>query len=122
MMRVDDSGQPQTRNEVKEYQDLKSFGASEATWRLFEFPMSKRYPSVQKLPIHLKKEQPVYFHEDQSIIEALERSETTELTEFFRYNTEHPDTKTPYIKFPEMFLYEKKSLKNKLKMVANYIS
>ena len=81
-MRVDDNGQPQARNEVKEFQDLKSFGASEATWRLLEFPMSKRYPAVQKLPIHLDKEQPVYFHEDQSIVEALERSEITELTAF----------------------------------------
>ena len=40
MMKVD--GRVQQRNEVKEYQDLKSIGASEACWRMFEFSMSDR--------------------------------------------------------------------------------
>ena len=61
MVRVDEEGQPRMRNEVKEYQDFRSFGAAEAAWRIFEFPMSKRYPSVKRLPIHLEKQQPVYF-------------------------------------------------------------
>ena len=107
MMRVDEEGQPIMRNEIREFQDMRSIGASEATWRIFEFPMSERYPAVKKLPIHLEKQQPVYFHEDASITEALERSETTELTAFFKYNTDHPETNTPYINFPEQFIYEK---------------
>ena len=107
MMRVDDEGQPRQRNEVREFQDLKSFGASEATWRIYEFPMSKRYPAIQRLPVHLEKEQPVFFHESASIIEALERSEITELTAFFKYNSEHPETNVPYIKFPEQFIFGK---------------
>ena len=57
MMRVYDKAEPRARNEVREFQDLKSFGASEATWRIYEFPMSKRYPAIQRLPIHLEKEQ-----------------------------------------------------------------
>ena len=78
MMRVDADGQPRERNEVWEFQDLKSFGASEATWRIFEFPMSKRYPAaIKRLPVHLEKEQPVFFNEEASIIDALERSEIT---------------------------------------------
>ena len=73
-MRVDEEGRPLPRNEVKEFQDLRSFGASEATWRIFEFQMSKRYPAITRLPVHLPKEQPVFFNEDTSITEALERS------------------------------------------------
>ena len=106
MMRVDEEGRPIMRNEVREFQDMRSIGASEATWRIFEFPMSDRYPSVKRLPIHLEKEQPVYFHEDESIIDALERSEITELTAFFKYNSDHPETNTPYIQFPEKYKYE----------------
>ena len=42
MMRVYEDGEQISRNEVRAFQDCKSFGASEATWRLFEFPMSYR--------------------------------------------------------------------------------
>ena len=108
MMKVDDEGHERMRNEVREFQDLKSFGASEATWRIFEFPMSIRYPAIKRLPVHLEKEQPVFFNEDASIVEALERSEITELTAFFKYNSDHPETNTPYIKFPEQFFFKDK--------------
>ena len=36
------------RNEIAEYQDMRSIGASEATWRTFEFPIGKRCPAVKK--------------------------------------------------------------------------
>ena len=119
-MRVDEEGRPIVRNEVKEFQDLKSFGASEATWRIFEFQMSKRYPAITRLPIHLPKEQPVFFHEDTSITEALERSEVTELTAFFEYNTANPNVKVPYLQFPEKFVFEKKQWK--IRKQGNIIS
>ena len=50
MMRVSGDGETTARNEVREFQDLKSFGACEATWRIFEFPMGARYPAVKRLP------------------------------------------------------------------------
>ena len=103
MMRIGEDGQPRTRNEVRDFQDYRSFGSSEATWRLFEFKLSTRYPSVNRQPIHLEKEQPVYFHEDVPIQEVLQRSEATELTAFFKYNSDHPESNVPYINFPEQF-------------------
>ena len=111
MMGVNEKDQPRVPNEIREFQDMKSIGASEATWRIFEFPLSDRYPSVKRLPIHMEMEQPVYFHEDASIIEALERSEITMLTAFFNYNSGHPETNTPYIRFPEKFIFEDKEWK-----------
>ena len=96
MLRVDGDGQQLARNEVKEYQDLRSIGASEAAWRLFQFEMGDRYPSVKRLPVHLENQQPVYIFEDISLPEALERAEVSELTAFFRYNYLHPETNTPY--------------------------
>ena len=106
MMRIDEHGRPILRNEVREFQDTLSIGASEAMFRIFENPMTDRYPSVKRLPIHLDKHQTVYFHEKVSIIEALERSEITELTAFFSYNSEHPDTNLPYISFAEKFIFQ----------------
>ena len=40
MLGIDERGM--TRNEVQEYQDLKSIGFSESCWRLFEFDMTER--------------------------------------------------------------------------------
>ena len=45
--------------------------------------MSFRYPAIKRLPIHLEKQQPVLFNEDQPITEVLERCAATELTAFF---------------------------------------
>ena len=42
MLKVDDGGNSRDRNEVKEYQDLRSIGASEASWTLLEFKMIDR--------------------------------------------------------------------------------
>ena len=107
-MRVYEDGEQVSRNEVRAFQDCKSFGASEATWRLFEFPMSTRYPAVKRLPIHLEKQHPILFNEDQPIIEVLERSAITELTAFFQYNANHPEASMPYIQFPEQFTFDEK--------------
>ena len=47
MMRVDQDGQPISRNEIKEFQDYRHIGASEAAHRIFEFPMRDGHPSVK---------------------------------------------------------------------------
>ena len=111
MMRVYEDGEQISGNEVRAFQDCKSFGASEETWRLFEFPMSNRYPSVKRLPIHLEKQQPVLFNEDQPIAEVLERCAATELTAFFQYNAAHPEVSIPYIHYPEYFTFDEKEKK-----------
>ena len=111
MIRVDANGDGVLINEAKEYQDLKSFGASESIWRICEFEMSDRYPSVKKLPVHLEKQQPVYMFEEPSLEEVVERQKNTELTAFFDYNKEHPRTQVPYIDFPKSFIFEKRQWK-----------
>ena len=54
MVRVDDDGKEQPVNKIREFQDVRQFGAAESTWRLFEFEMGTRYPAVVRLPIHLE--------------------------------------------------------------------
>ena len=88
MMRIDD-GEPKPRNEIREFQDYRHIGTSEAIHRIFEFPMRKRYPGVIRLPIHLENQQSVYFHEDVPVEDILARSDVTELTAFFMYNKEN---------------------------------
>jgi len=44
---------PQNVDEIDEYLVARYLSASEAFWRLFEFPMSSCQPSVQRLAVHL---------------------------------------------------------------------
>ena len=83
MVRVQEDGQMRYKNEVRDYIDLKSYGSAESSWRLFEFQISMRYPSVKRLPVHLENMQTVYFHEEYSTTEMLETAKATELTAFF---------------------------------------
>lgn len=55
IVRADD--QIHVDNEIETYQDLRSIGASEAAWRLFDIPMSHRQPNVVALPVHLGNHQ-----------------------------------------------------------------
>lgn len=50
-----------TNDEVKRYQNARYIGASEAMWRLYDFPVMEKHPSVQKLPLHLENDQTVIF-------------------------------------------------------------
>ena len=78
-------GQP--RDEISDYQDLRSVGSSEATWHLMAYPITERFPSVQALRVHLKEQQQIVFDADTED-EALENQRETELTAFFKYNEE----------------------------------
>ena len=51
--------QGQARNEILEYQDLRSVGSSEATWHLLNFPITDQKPAVKALRVHLKDQHQV---------------------------------------------------------------
>ena len=63
--------QDEVRNEIVEYQDLRSVGSSEATWHLMNFLITDMKPAVKALRVHLKDQQQVVFDEGQET-EALE--------------------------------------------------
>ena len=99
----------QTRDEIRQYEDLRSVGSSEAAWHLMAFPIAKRYPPVQTLRVHLEDQQQVVFDEGTEE-EALERQRETELTAFFLHNAEHKereDVKPTYIDMPKLYRYDK---------------
>jgi hypothetical protein len=49
------------RNEIKDYEDLRSIGATETCWRTFMFETNQLCPNVQALSIHLENGQRVPF-------------------------------------------------------------
>ena len=80
---------PDTVNEIRQYQDCRYFSAHEACWRLFRFPMHARYPAVVRLQVHLPGEQLVFFTADGAVgdqVQRIEAARKTTLTEFFTLN------------------------------------
>ena len=100
------------RDEIAEYQDLRSVGSSEATWHLLSFPITERFPGVQALRVHLKEQQQVVFDESTEA-EALESQRETELTAFFAFNQKMKDSNADinempkYIDMPKGNVYDK---------------
>jgi hypothetical protein len=101
----------QERNEIEEYEDLRSVGATEACWRIFGFQTNEVHPSVQALPIHLENGQRVPFEEGQEEMVVRGGGPETELTMWFHYNA----TKDPseecllYPNFPQNYVWNKSS-------------
>jgi hypothetical protein len=108
-------GQP--RDEISEYEDLRSVGSSEATWHLMAFPITERYPPVQALRVHTEDQQQVVFDEGSEEV-ALEKQRETELTAFFKLNLELRDENVmevklmpKYVDLPKKFRYDKSQKK-----------
>ena len=53
---LDGQANDEHRDEIKEYEDLRSIGSSEATWHLMAFPIADRYPPVYPLRVHLENQ------------------------------------------------------------------
>ena len=101
----------QPRDEISEYEDLRSVGSSEATWHLMAFPITERYPPVHAPRVHTQNQQQVIFDEGNEE-EALEQQRETELTAFFLLNQEIKKTggleEMPrYVDLPKKFRYDK---------------
>ena len=102
-----ESGEEIGRDEIEEYEDLRSVGSSEACWHLFNFSISKKHPAVYALRCHLEDEQQVIFDEGNEE-ESIEAARNTELTAFFDYNRNHPGTDVKYVDFPKKFVWDSK--------------
>ena len=102
----------QTRDEISEYEDLRSVGSSEATWHLMTFPITDRYPPVHALRVHTEDQQQVVFDEGTEE-ESLEKQRETELTAFFKLNCKlgeeglESHLMPTYIDLPKKFRYDK---------------
>jgi len=96
-------------NEIQQYQDLRSIGASEACWRIFGFRTNEVHPNVQPLPIHLENGQRVSFEEGQEQNVVREGPPESELTMWFHYNrTKDPSEENQlYPNFPRYCVWDK---------------
>ena len=102
------------RDEIRQYEDLRSVGSSEAVWHLLAHPTSWRYPPVQALRVHTEDQQQVVFDEGTEEV-ALETQRETELTAFFRLNDQlqqddqevNVESLPKYVEMPKLYRYDK---------------
>ena len=104
-------GQP--RDEITEYEDMRTVGSVEACWHIFGFQIHDRFPAVLALRVHLPEEQQIVFDEDTEL-EALENQRETELTAYFDFNRQSteqgfdPQELPKYVEMPEEHRYDTK--------------
>ena len=89
------------RDEIKDYEDLRSVGSSEACWKLFAFPIAENKPPVlvivllqillgyhlfvfKVLRLHLEDQQHIVFVGGEEA-NTFKQSRETELTAFFKF-------------------------------------
>ena len=76
--------QVETNDEIKNFINARYIGSTEAAWRLFEFSLHERFPSVVQLSVHLDNGQRVYFSEATAAETARKDPPSTTLTAFFK--------------------------------------
>ncbi|CAN1142587.1 ATP-dependent DNA helicase PIF1 [Linum perenne] len=83
------------RDEIANYLDCRSISSYEAVWRLFQYKIHERTPSVFRLAVHLPGQQMITWHEGQPVNGILNRPDIgkTMLTEWFTLNRTCPSAR-----------------------------
>ncbi|KAL8119670.1 hypothetical protein AgCh_016964 [Apium graveolens] len=96
------------RDEIKTYLDCRYISACESCWRIFQFSINYRYPTVERLPFHLPGEHTVIFEENRSIDNVLNVPgiEKTKFTEWLETNRMNEDARNlTYVEFPRHWVW-----------------
>jgi len=82
-------------NEVSEFRDSRYIAATEATWRLFKFPIHHQEPPVISLQVHLPGQHMVVFKPNESVrdIALHAQQQCTMLSAFFELNMNDTDAR-----------------------------
>ncbi|XP_034197292.1 uncharacterized protein LOC117612739 isoform X1 [Prunus dulcis] len=104
--------QENQQDEILAYLNCRYISPYEAVWRLFQYPIHFRKPSVERLPIHLPLEQNIIFNGDQSLQSIVNRKnvESTMLTSWFEANKTFHEARTlTYAEFPSKFVWDSRT-------------
>ncbi|GFW94250.1 ATP-dependent DNA helicase [Trichonephila clavipes] len=94
-------------DEVTTYQQGRYISSSEAVWRLLNFPIHQRYPTVVHLAVHLEGGQRVYYEPGQPTAHLTDTPRKTTLTAFFDFCKTDPLAKTLlYSEVPRHFCWD----------------
>ncbi|XP_074346939.1 uncharacterized protein LOC141685752 [Apium graveolens] len=95
-------------DEVKQHLDGRYVCASEASWRIFGFDIHSRWPSIERLPIHLPNDKHVSFKGSQNLQEVYDNAGTkkSKLEAWFDVNKTYAEAiNLTYSEFPSKFIW-----------------
>jgi hypothetical protein len=115
----------QPPDEVTQFQDMRSIGASEAVWRMLKFDLHSAAPAVVRLPVHLPNDVNVLYQEGDELRTVEAGSPSTCLTAWIQWTLQLlPDVTTTdvhdvrrlvdprhnllYVQMPSMFKWDHK--------------
>ncbi|CAN6556225.1 unnamed protein product [Malus baccata var. baccata] len=96
-------------DEVVAYLNCRYLCPYEAVWRLLQFHIHFRQPSVERLSVHLPSDQNVVFRETDDLNYVINHPnlERTMLTQWFETNVQDPDArKLSYVEFPTKYVWK----------------
>lgn len=96
-------------DEIKTYLDCRYVSACEAVWRIFEFEIHERNPSVMRLPVHLEGEHAVVLKDtdDLNAVINSEKNNDTMLTAWMEVNATSAEARElTYAEFPTKFRWD----------------
>ncbi|WOH11486.1 hypothetical protein DCAR_0830973 [Daucus carota subsp. sativus] len=111
-------------DEVKHYLDGRYVCASEAAWRIFGFDIHSRWPSVDRLPIHLPESKYVSFKTGESLQNVCQRADSkrSKLEAWLIANRTLPEAKNyTYAEFPSFFTWLPKECKWKARQRGDVV-
>ncbi|XP_020094143.1 uncharacterized protein LOC109714116 [Ananas comosus] len=95
-------------DEIKRFLDCRYLSAYEAIWRLFEFDIHHREPTVERLTIHMQFMNNVVYHEGVNLLNVVNRCniEKTMFTEWMAMNRIYDDARElTYVEFPKKWVW-----------------
>lgn len=95
-------------NEIQNYIDGRSVGATEASWRLLNLALNGRSHPVEMLPVHLSGQNLVTFTENNEMEAVRDRTRcTTKLTAWLALNNRDPDAREyTYPEIPNHYIWD----------------
>ncbi|XP_020082238.1 uncharacterized protein LOC109705866, partial [Ananas comosus] len=95
-------------DEIKQYLDCRYLSAYESVWRLFQFDIHSREPTVERLTVHMPLMNNIIYHESQSLSDVVNRFniEKTMFTEWIMTNSMYDDARElTYAEFPTKWVW-----------------
>jgi hypothetical protein len=103
-------------DEISTFQQGRYYSSSEAIWRLLNFDILERYPTVVHLAVHLEAGQRVFFRGGEPLPDLTVEPKKTTLTAFFELCKTDPLAKTLlYCDMPRHFTWSGESWKPRKK-------
>ncbi|XP_074324093.1 uncharacterized protein LOC141661011 [Apium graveolens] len=103
------SSKPKSNDEIKNFLDGRYICASEAAWRLLGFDIHHRFPTVERLPVHLEGENSVSFKQHENLQDVAEKAKKrfSKLEGWFQANKNIPEARQfTYHQFPHNFTWK----------------